>query len=303
MVTPCPRRAWTATRLATAALAAVAALSAPLSTGPARAQSQDQAPAQAQTPAQAPPRNSSPNSSQDPSRPSAQLPAPAQAGPEAAAGSRRQPLPRSPLLIVNRQAVLENSAAAHALQRTERETLERVTVELERVKEALQAEEQELTRLKDTLPVAEFEARARAFDRRVKAERNAGQDRRALFQQFTSEARQALASALPRVLEQLRREAGALVILDSSAVAAADPGLDVTQAAIHTYDQEMGDVRFDPPPGLIPGTGALDADRAEDPTANYGAGAQAPSSGGSPFTAPSAAPFPPVAPLAPGAED
>tara|TARA_R110000751_G_scaffold40203_1_gene95385 strand:+ start:3607 stop:4467 length:861 start_codon:yes stop_codon:yes gene_type:complete len=164
----------------------------------------------------------------------------------------RATLPRSPILIVNRQAVLENSAAARALQETERETLERVTAELERVKTELQVEEQELTRLKPTLPPDQFDARAREFDRKVKAERAAGQDRRALFQKFTQEARQALASALPRVLEALRRETGSLVLLDASAVAAADPALDVTNLAIERYDAEMGAVRFDPPDDLMP---------------------------------------------------
>ena len=54
------------------------------------------------------------------------------------------------------------------------------------------------------------------------------------------------------MLEALRRETGALVLLDASAVAAADPSLDVTSLAIERYDAEMGEVRFDPPEELMP---------------------------------------------------
>lgn len=250
-------RASAATLVAALALAAPSPAAAegapfpetPILTTPLRAPG-TQLQAQAQTqPQQVPAPSLAPAPAQSPTQAPA---APPQAQPAPPATSQLRGAPRSPVLIVNRQAVLENSAAAQALQATERETLERVTAELERVKQQLQAEEQELTRIKGVVPAAEFDARARDFDRRVRAERAAGQDRRAVFQKFTTEARQALASALPRVLEALRRETGALVILDSAAVAAADPALDVTQLAIQRYDAETGDVRFDPPEELMP---------------------------------------------------
>ncbi len=242
---PASRRAAAAARLgAGLALALVAAA------GPAAAQQQDPAAPAGPAPAEPAPTEQAP-AEQAPAAPAPEA-APAPAPTAGPARPSRIAIPRSPVLIVNRQAVLENSAAARALQETERETLERVTTELERVKTELQVEEQELTRLKPTLPPAQFDARAREFDRKVKAQRAAGQDRRALFQKFTQEARQALASALPRVLEALRRETGALVLLDASALAAADPALDVTALAIERYDAEMGDVRFDPPKELMP---------------------------------------------------
>lgn len=159
-------------------------------------------------------------------------------------------LPRAAVLIVNRTAVVENSVAAQALRDTERDVRARVQSELDEVKAELEAEEQALTELKQTMDPAEFDERARIFDRRVKEERRDAQERGAILVRFVQEARAALASALPRVLEELRRDAGALVILDSAAVAVADPGLDVTQQAIARYDREMGEVRFDPPADL-----------------------------------------------------
>jgi Skp family chaperone for outer membrane proteins len=176
----------------------------------------------------------------------AAAPAPAQeAGDEAEAAPR-------PVLIVNSAAVVERSEPARALQRMERRIRERVQAELDRVKAELEAEEQRLAELKETMPPDAFSERARAFDRRVREERGAAQERSALLLRFLKDARQALASALPRVLEGLRRETGAQAILDASAVLAADPALNVTEQAVERYNAEMGGVRFDPPEALSP---------------------------------------------------
>ena len=159
--------------------------------------------------------------------------------------------PRFPVVIINRSAVLEASAPARALAQVERQVQAKVQSENDRVRAELEAEERELTGLRDTLDPEAFKARTRDFDRRVRAERRRAQDRGALLLRFMQDARAALASALPRVLEGLRRDLGAAVSLDAGAVVAADPGLDVTAAAITRYNQEMGSVRFDPPAALL----------------------------------------------------
>ncbi|MGM0584555.1 MAG: OmpH family outer membrane protein [Pseudomonadota bacterium] len=156
------------------------------------------------------------------------------------------------VLVVNREAVVERSAPAQALRQMERRIRERVQSELDRVKAELETEEQRLTELKETLPAEEFAERARAFDQRVREERRAAQERRALVLRFFKDARNALASAVPRVLDGLRRETGALAILDEGAVLSADPALDVTEQAVARFNAEMGEVRFDPPEELLP---------------------------------------------------
>ncbi|MEM6438458.1 MAG: OmpH family outer membrane protein [Pseudomonadota bacterium] len=156
-----------------------------------------------------------------------------------------------PIVIINRAAVLEASAPARALAQVERDVQTRVQAENDRVRAELETEERELTGLRETLDPDAFEARTRDFDRRVRAERRRAQERGALLLRFMQDARAALASALPRVLEGLRRDLGAAVILDAGAVVAADPSLDVTAAAISRYNEEMGGVRFDPPAALL----------------------------------------------------
>lgn len=157
--------------------------------------------------------------------------------------------PRTPVVaMVNGAAVVENSRAARALRATERDLRERAQAENDHVQAELEAEERELARLREEIPVVEFEARAAAFDRRVRAERRRAQERGALLVTFVQEARGALLSALPRVLEELRRDAGATMIIDAGAVLAIEPSLDLTATAIARYDAAVGEVRFDPPP-------------------------------------------------------
>ena len=156
------------------------------------------------------------------------------------------------MLFVNGAAVVEASEAARALRETERRIRETVQAANERVKAELEAEERELVELRDTLAAEDFEARTRDFDRRVRAERRKAQERGALLLRFVQDARAALLSALPRVMEGLRRELGAAAILDAGVVLAAHPSLDVTEAAVAAYDRAMGEVRFDPPAALLP---------------------------------------------------
>lgn len=167
------------------------------------------------------------------------------------AAGQEAPPPPPFAVVVNGAAVVENSAPARALRQTESEVRDRVQAENDRVQADLEARERELVRLRDELPADQFEARTAEFDRRVRAERRAAQERGALLLKFLQDARGALVSALPRVLEIVRRETGAALVIDSGAVLALDPGLDVTALAIQRYDEEMGGVRFDPPAALL----------------------------------------------------
>ncbi len=178
---------------------------------------------------------------------SAQAQAQTEAQTQAQARIQTQPAPPAAILIVNKERVVEASAPAESLRATERRIRARLEAELVRVKSELEAEELELTRLRDTLPREEFQARAVAFDRRVRHEREAAQRRGTLLLNFVSEAQNALRSALPRVLEQLRRDRGATLLLDAGAALAADPDADVTDEAIRRYDAAMEGVSFDPP--------------------------------------------------------
>lgn len=154
------------------------------------------------------------------------------------------------VLVIDRERMVTESAAAKALRQIEIDLRARVQSELDKVKDALEAEEKELTRLRDELPKEEFEARSRDFDRRVRIERRAAQERGAILQKFISDAQEELLRAAAPVLAQLRRDRGAAVLLDASVVVAGDPSIDVTDEAIARFDAALSDVTFTPPSGL-----------------------------------------------------
>ena len=154
------------------------------------------------------------------------------------------------LLIVDRERMVAQSEAARDLRRIEIDLREKVQAQLDRVKAALEAEEKELTRLRDEMPKEEFETRSRDFDRRVRIERRTAQERGAALQKFISEAQAALLSAADPVLQDLRREKGAALLIDAGAAVAFDPAIDVTDEAIARFDEAVSEVTFTPPDEL-----------------------------------------------------
>ena len=109
-------------------------------------------------------------------------------------------------------------------------------------KAELDAEEVELTRLRAELAQDEFEARASAFDARIRLVRRETQERAAVLQRAFQDARARLVAALPPVLERLRVEQGAAVVLGADQVLAARPGIDLTDRAIELFNAEGGEI-------------------------------------------------------------
>lgn len=179
----------------------------------------------------------------------AEAPAASSGPQEGAAAQPDKALPA--ILVVNKERVIEASAPFAALRRTEQEIRAKVEARLEEVKAQLEAEELELTSLRATLSAEEFQRRTRDFDRRVRQERRDAQERGAMLLRFFNEAQAALRSALPRVLEDLRRDRGATLIVDAGAVLAISSSADVTDEAIALFDAAMGGVTFDPPEELV----------------------------------------------------
>lgn len=110
-----------------------------------------------------------------------------------------------------------------------------------RVQAALEAEEKALTEQRDTLPAATFRARARAFDEKVVAIREAQlRHQRALEAWEEAELRRFFDAARP-VLLALMAETGAAVLLDDRSAVLARPELDLTDAALVRVDTALGD--------------------------------------------------------------
>ena len=177
----------------------------------------------------------------------------------AAVAQQAQP---SGVLVVSRERVLQEAAPAERLNEAEARMTAALQSRVDSLKAELAAEEQELTRLRNELPADEFERRVRAFDQRVRHEREITQRRAAALQTAFRAARKALVESRVPILVRLSQERGAKLVLDSEQILVAHPSIDVTEEAIAL----MAQVPMPPLPalealppiegGAAPGSGA-----------------------------------------------
>ena len=151
---------------------------------------------------------------------------------------------REPILVVSRKRLLNETRHARALLEAEQRLTSELQARIDATKRELAEEEQELARLRATLPREEFEARTSAFDRKVRRERREAQRQAAALQRAFRDERVNLVAQLDRVLEQVRAARGASIIIDEEDAMAVDPALDITDAVIARFDATV------PPPEI-----------------------------------------------------
>ena len=159
------------------------------------------------------------------------------------------------IVVVTVERILRESQIGRELRQAEQSLATRLQARVDAAKAALEAEEVELTKLRVDLTGEEFEERATEFDRRIRLVRREAQERANVLQRAFQEARAALVAALPPVLEKLRVESGAAIVVSADQVLAARPGIDLTGRAIELLDAEGAIVtipEFDLSAPLIP---------------------------------------------------
>lgn len=160
------------------------------------------------------------------------------AGLPAAPGVAQQ---RGQILVVSRGRIFEEAQAAMVLAEAEREQTAQLQAEIDEVRSALTAEEEELARLRDTLPSEEFDQRAASYDQRVRRERRRAQARAEALQQAFQDARRGLVEALDPLLEEIRLQLGAVAILDADQVLVHDPGADITEEVLERFNAAVAE--------------------------------------------------------------
>jgi Skp family chaperone for outer membrane proteins len=103
---------------------------------------------------------------------------------------------------------------------------------VDEIKAQFNAEEQELARLRPTMERSAFDARVAEFDRNVRRERRQTQFRAAALQTAFRDARLKFVEALTPILEEVRAEHGATLILNADQALATDRAADVTDEVI-----------------------------------------------------------------------
>lgn len=145
----------------------------------------------------------------------------------------------APVLGVSRRRLLNETAYARALVEAEQRMTSKLQARIDQTKRELAEQEQELARLRATLPRDEFEARTSAFDRRVRRERREAQRQAAALQNAFRVERVKYLEILDSVLEEVRADRGASLIVNSDDALALDPAIDITDAVIARFDQAV----------------------------------------------------------------
>lgn len=145
------------------------------------------------------------------------------------------------IFVISRDRVLSEVIAAQQLRQAEAEMSRVLQAQIDSAKEVLSAEETELAQVRGTLSQEEFETRAANFDRRVRQTRRIANERAATMKKGFQESRAKIFDSIPELLEQVRLEAGARIILDADPdqIILFDPALDLTDRLIEVFDQAM----------------------------------------------------------------
>ncbi len=116
-----------------------------------------------------------------------------------------------------------------------------LAAENRRIEGELEQEEQELTQRRATLDSDAFRVLADAFDQKVQTHRATQKRKYEALNQKGDIARAEFLQVIVPILEDLRRESGAAVLIEQSTVILADPAADITAAAIFRVNVALGD--------------------------------------------------------------
>ncbi|MEM7670594.1 MAG: OmpH family outer membrane protein [Pseudomonadota bacterium] len=143
------------------------------------------------------------------------------------------------VLVVSRTRILSETEPAKDLRARETALRSDFRNWVQNQQRLLDAEERELTELRDDLPKEEFEVRTTSFDQRVRAVRRETQAHEATIQGAFREARKTLLTSLYPILIDVLKLYDASVIIDADQILIAAPEADVTDEVIARYNQQV----------------------------------------------------------------
>ncbi len=143
-----------------------------------------------------------------------------------------------PILVVDMNRIQRDSAVGRSVREQVEGFRKKMRDKYESARAGLRRDEAELTRLRQTLPRAEFDARVSKFEARVRDFKRDQAADNAKINQFLATANEIVRKRIEPILQKLMRERGAPVILHRHSVVAAVNALDVTEEAIALLDAE-----------------------------------------------------------------
>jgi Skp family chaperone for outer membrane proteins len=169
-----------------------------------------------------------------------------------------------PILTLDQNRLYSDSRYGRQTQADIDAEAKALAAENRNLEAALEAEETALAERRSSLPAAEFQTLAQAFDAKVRDIRRARDTKaRDLSMRQDQSQRMFLEKVVP-VLNQIRTEMGAELILDRASVIWSSPNIDITDLAIQRIDQTLLDTGTAPEPELEPAADPAPAAAGQD---------------------------------------
>ncbi|WP_297773437.1 OmpH family outer membrane protein [uncultured Roseovarius sp.] len=147
---------------------------------------------------------------------------------------------QSDVLVIDPERMLIESDYGKRLQAELQAERERLIAHNERVAAELEAEEQALTGLRATTPASEFRALADSFDQKVEELRLESERKSRELERRRDMVPAQFMRVVQPVLNELLREANAMVMIDARAVMLHTGAADVTDLAIARVNERIG---------------------------------------------------------------
>lgn len=145
-----------------------------------------------------------------------------------------------PVASLNSDRLFSESLAGRAILEASREKSITLSEENRRIEAELEQEERELTEKRKTMPAAEFQLLADAFDAKVVNIRRTQNAKASALSQELETARREFSTRVQPILLQLMRERGIVFVLNEQAIALAVSSGDITDDALQRVDSEIG---------------------------------------------------------------
>lgn len=147
----------------------------------------------------------------------------------------------SPILTIDSDRVFWESAYGKRVEAEIAEQQAQLTAENAEIRDALAAEEKQLTEQRAGMDAEAFRALADAFDQKVQ-DTTAAQNAKALaLQNLPDQEVAAFLNRAAPIFEQIMRETGAAIILERRSAFVSASAIEITDAAIAAIDQVIGD--------------------------------------------------------------
>jgi Skp family chaperone for outer membrane proteins len=144
-----------------------------------------------------------------------------------------------PILTLDQNRLYADSRFGRETQEKIKAEAKVLSAENRDLEAALEAEESALAERRSSLPAAEFQTLAEAFDAKVRDIRQARDAKVRDLSMRQDQAQRAFLDEVGPVLDQILTEMGAELIIDRASVILASPSIDITDLAIRRIDETL----------------------------------------------------------------